>query len=110
MATLGRRLAAVAHRLAGHPLDTQHPAIRDVLRGIRRSRGTTQRRVVGFAAALRRSELVASQVVDVALGPEDTVLKGKRDEELYVLPTQSQLSLPFQRHPNFPEKDGVLGK
>lgn len=96
-ATLTRRLSAitVAHRLAGHHLDTRHPAIRDVLSGIRRVRGTAQRRaapattsvvqrmaaacnittaiglrdralvLVGFAGAFRRSELVTLRVKDV---------------------------------------------
>jgi len=115
VATLGRRLAAiiVAHRLAGQPFESGHPAIRDVLRGIRRSRGTAQRRVapattaiaramaascgetplgwrdralilVGFAAALRRSELVALQVADVAIAPEGarlTLRRSKTDQE-----------------------------
>lgn len=95
--TLTRRLSgiAVAHRLAGHHLDTRHPAVRDVMTGIRRERGTAQRRaapattsvvqrmaaacaltaaiglrdralvLVGFAGAFRRSELVALRVEDV---------------------------------------------
>lgn len=115
VATLGRRLAAiiVAHRLAGQPFEAGHPAIRDVLRGIRRGCGTAQRRVapattaiaramaascsetplgwrdralilVGFAAALRRSELVALQVADVAIAPEGarlTLRRSKTDQE-----------------------------
>jgi hypothetical protein len=46
VATLARRLAAIsrAHREAELHLDTRHPAIRDVLRGIRRARGSAQRR------------------------------------------------------------------
>src|SRR3954469_19018004 len=40
--TLDRRLAAISvqHRAAGHRLDTRHPAIRDVLSGIRRTKGS----------------------------------------------------------------------
>jgi site-specific recombinase XerD len=91
VATLARYLAAIsiAHRLAGDRLDTRHPAIADVLRGIRRTHGTASRQVapattgvvqamvgscddsllgrrdralllVGFAAALRRSEIMTS--------------------------------------------------
>src|SRR3954471_1103581 len=49
VATLTRRLASlsVAHRMAGHHLDTRHPAIRDVMSGLRRARGTAQRRARG---------------------------------------------------------------
>lgn len=96
VATLERRLAtiATAHRAAGHQLDTRHPAIRDVLRGIRRQHGSAQRQaaaattelvkamvgrcdgspiglrdrallLVGFAGALRRAELVALRVEDI---------------------------------------------
>src|SRR4029077_3200104 len=45
-ATLARRLAAIstAHRLAGHHLDTRHPAIRTVMQGIRRTHGTAPRK------------------------------------------------------------------
>jgi integrase len=88
--TLKRRLSGIArrHRLAGVALDLRHPAIRDVLAGIRRAfgcdataklalsprdlrallraapgglRGCRDRAVllVGFAGALRRSEIVA---------------------------------------------------
>jgi hypothetical protein len=35
--TLEWRLGAIAHSLTGHQLDTRHPAIRDVLHGIRRA-------------------------------------------------------------------------
>src|SRR5215218_10523829 len=79
---------ARAHRSAGHRLDTGHPAIRETLRGIVRRHGAPQRRaaalataevrklvaacrgdlaglrdrallLLGYAAALRRSELAA---------------------------------------------------
>jgi integrase len=78
---------ARAHRIAKHPLDTRHPAIRETLRGIARTHGQPARRsaalttaeirrlvetcgvdlagvrdrallLIGFAGALRRSELV----------------------------------------------------
>src|SRR4051812_27582359 len=37
MATLTRRLSTIstAHRLARHQIDTKHPAIRDVMRGLK---------------------------------------------------------------------------
>src|SRR3954465_15511570 len=49
VSTLERRLAAIAiaHRLADHQLDTRHPAIRDVLRGIRRAHGSARRPAPG---------------------------------------------------------------
>ena len=92
-ATLRRRVAAIARAfgMAGHPLDTKHPAIRETLRGIARRHGSRPRRaaaltaaeirmicgvcdhslpgvrdraliLLGFAGAFRRSELVALDV------------------------------------------------
>lgn len=96
MPTLRRRVAAIARAcgVAGHPLDTKHPAIRETLRGIGRKHGGPPRRaaaittaeirklcrvcgvdlagardralfLVGFAGALRRSELVGLDVEHV---------------------------------------------
>src|ERR1700691_1701695 len=96
MPTLRRRVAAIARAcgVAGHPLDTKHPAIRETLRGIGRKHGAPARRsaalttaevkklsracgtdlagardralfLVGFAGAMRRSELVALDVAHV---------------------------------------------
>ena len=93
MQTLRRRVAAIARAsgVAGHPLDTKHPAIRETLRGIGRTHGSRGRRsaalttaelrklsgvcepglagdrdralmLTGFAGALRRSELVSLNV------------------------------------------------
>jgi integrase len=93
MQSLRRRVAAIARAsgVAGHPLDTKHPAIRETLRGIGRTHGSRGRRsaalttaelrklsrvcepglagdrdrallLIGFAGALRRSELVALDV------------------------------------------------
>lgn len=101
VATLTRRLSAiaVAHRMAGSLMDTRHPAIADVMKGLRGERGSQQRHaealtiprlrrvlnqigntlgdrrdrallLVGIAAALRRSELVALDVADIAIQPE----------------------------------------
>jgi integrase len=98
--TLRRRVAAIAraHRIAKHPLDTRHPAIRETLRGIARTHGEPARRsaalttveirrlaevcgddlaslrdrallLVGFAGALRRSELVGLDVTDIRTTP-----------------------------------------
>ncbi|OJY65668.1 MAG: hypothetical protein BGP12_17600 [Rhodospirillales bacterium 70-18] len=115
VATLGRCLAAIStmHRLSGAHLDIRHPAIHDVLRGIRREHGALQRRVapattavvkamaascdasllgardralvlIGFAAALRRSEIVALDVDDVAVvgeGVRITIRRSKTDQD-----------------------------
>lgn len=101
IATLSRKVSAiaVAHRMAGHPFDPRHPAIADVIAGIRRTQGSAQRQVeplttprvqqvvarlgtglgairdralilVAVAAALRRSELVALDVADIGIEPE----------------------------------------
>lgn len=97
MQTLRRRVAAIARAsgVAGHPLDTKHPAIRETLRGIGRTHGSRGRRsaalttseikklslvcepglagdrdraliLTAFAGALRRSELVALDVGHLA--------------------------------------------
>jgi len=115
VATLSRRLSSIAaaHRLAGHGLDARHPAIADVIAGLRRERGSAQRHaealtvprlrqvlaglgdgladrrdrallLVGTAAALRRSELVALDVTDIAVLPEGlriTIRRSKTDIE-----------------------------
>jgi integrase len=97
MPTLRRRVAAIARAcgVAGQPLDTKHPAIRETLRGIGRKHGTPARRaaalttteikklsgacgldlaglrdralfLLGFAGAMRRSELVGLDVAHVS--------------------------------------------
>ncbi|MGV2417827.1 MAG UNVERIFIED_CONTAM: site-specific integrase [Paenibacillus polymyxa] len=99
VATLTRRVSAIAvrHRLAGHYLDTRHPGIRDVLAGLRRSKGVASRRqaealtvplakravatcadrlidlrdraliLIGLAGGFRRSELVLLTLADVTV-------------------------------------------
>jgi hypothetical protein len=54
MPTLRRRVATIARAcgVAGHPLDSKHPAIRETLRGIGRKHGSPARR----AAALKDRE------------------------------------------------------
>ena len=111
VASLTMRLVAIgqAHRLAGHRLDAQHPAIRETMKGIRRRHGTAPAKkaaadvavmrdalselaklegpralrdrallLVGFAGALRRSELVALDVADLRCVPEGMVLTLRR--------------------------------
>ena len=93
---------ARAHRIAKQPLDTKHPAIRETLRGIARTHGEPARRsaalttpeirrlievcsddlagirdraliLIGFAGALRRSELVGLD--DAHVRPTPTGLR-----------------------------------
>ncbi|MBV8913370.1 MAG: site-specific integrase [Acetobacteraceae bacterium] len=104
-ATLRRKVAAIARacRLAGQPLDTRHPAIRDVLRGINRTHGSPAKRaqaldiddlrrlvatcedslaalrdrallLLTFAGALRRSELCAVEVEHLTWKPRSLEL------------------------------------
>lgn len=104
-ATLRRKVAAIARatRQAGHPLDTRHPSIRDVLRGINRVHGEPPKRaqalateeiqrlvatcddgpaglrdrallLIAFAGALRRSELCAIELEHVTWKPRSLEL------------------------------------
>ena len=104
---------AEAHKRMGHESPTAHPAVREVHRGIRRTFGTAHNHkqalethdvramvrhlagrpmdvrdralvLIAFMAALRRSELVALNVDDVAFVPEGleiTVRRSKTDQE-----------------------------
>ena len=127
VASLTLRLVAIgqAHRLKGHPLDTRHPAIRETMKGIRRTHGTAPAKkaaadivmlrdavselakiaglralrarallLVGFAGALRRSELVALDVADIRFVAEGAVLtlrRRKTDQE----GQGTEIALPF---------------
>jgi integrase len=77
MPTLRRRVAAIARAcgVAGHPLDTKHPAIRETLRGIGRKHGSPARR----AAALTMTEV---RKLCRACG---TGIAGARDRALFLL-------------------------
>ena len=113
--TLRRRVAAIARAcgVAGQPLDTRHPAIRETLRGIGRKHGAPARRaaalttaevrrlcrecgvdlagvrdralfLLGFAGAMRRSELVGLDVEHVtwtADGLKLLIERSKTDAE-----------------------------
>jgi len=115
MPTLRRRVAAIARAcgVAGQPLDTKHPAIRETLRGIGRKHGTPARRaaalttteikklcracgsdlagsrdralfLVGFAGAMRRSELVGLDVTNLTWTSDGLTLlieRSKTDAE-----------------------------
>jgi len=100
---------AVMHRAAGHDSPTEHGMVRATFAGIRRERGIAprpktallveelrtalatcgERRIdvrdralvlVGFAGALRRSELVGLDVTDVAFEGEGLVLRLRRSK------------------------------
>src|ERR1700712_4362532 len=75
--TLRRRVAAIARAcgVAGHPLDTRHPAIRETLRGIGRKHGSPSRR----AAAIPTAEV---RKLCRACGP---YLTGARDQAMFLL-------------------------
>ncbi len=113
--TLRRRVAAIARgcAVAGHPLDTKPPSIRETLRGIARTHGAPARRatalttvkvgkliracetdfssardrvlfLIGFAGALRRSELVGLNAVHVTWTEDGLKLlieRSKTDKE-----------------------------
>jgi site-specific recombinase XerD len=102
-----------AHKLAGHPVPTDDERVKATMRGIRRSLGTAPRKkapataeriiamaltagddmkglrdrallLIGFAGALRRSELVALDVEDLEeseLGFKVTIRHSKTDQE-----------------------------
>jgi len=104
---------SAAHRAAGHDSPTKEEAVRLVRRGVRRTLGTVQRQVrpltvpelrtmleglgsdlagcrdralllLGFAGALRRSELVGLDVADVTEGADGLTVhlrRSKTDQE-----------------------------
>lgn len=114
---------SVAHQMAGHESPTRTAAVRETWKGIKRTFGTAQqgkapartqeiRRMVatldatvsgdrdralllvGFAGALRRSELVALDVADIAWPEEGlvvTIRHSKTDQE----GAGAQLGIPF---------------
>ncbi len=128
MQTLRRRVAAIARAsgVAGYPLDTKHPTIRETLRGIGRTHGSRGRRsaalttaelkrlsqacdlglpgrrdqallLVGFAGALRRSELVALDVERLTWSDDGVKLlleKSKTDKE----GEGAEVMIAFGRH------------
>ena len=112
-ASLQRRLTAItkAHQAAGHPspASTQHAAVSEILKGIRRTLGTAQQGkeplfttdlrkmiaalpqnlqgardrallVLGFAGGFRRSELVALDLADVQEAEDGLVIYLRRSK------------------------------
>jgi len=111
MPTLRRRVAAIARAcgVAGLPLDTKHPAIRETLRGIARTHGSRARRaaalttaeirklshacgsslagmrdralfLLGFAGAMRRSELIGLDVQHITWTSDGLTLRIERSK------------------------------
>lgn len=108
--TLSRRLVAIAraHTAQGFPSPTNSALVRATLQGVRRSRGSEVRQVaplqkaqvlqmvrglqglrglrdtalllVGFASALRRSELVSLNVEDIRFTGEGAVIRLRRSK------------------------------
>ena len=115
VSTLERRIAAIsqAHQYAGQETPTQTAVVRELMKGIRREKGSRQHTVdailiedlriliehlpatlkgirdralllIGFAGALRRSELVALDVEDIEVcreGLRVTMRRSKTDQE-----------------------------
>jgi site-specific recombinase XerD len=118
---------SAAHRAAGHDSPTKEEAVRLVRRGVRRTLGTAQRQVrpvtvpdlrtmlqglgtrpagcrdrtlllLGFAGALRRSELVGLDVADVTEGSDGLTVRlrrSKTDQE----GTGRTLGIPYGSNP-----------
>src|SRR5215212_1195276 len=115
-----------AHKLAGHPDPTNHPDVAETLKGIRRRLGTAREGkapataevitqmlahippglagkrdrailVLGFSAALRRSELVALDVADLVPdrdGLRLMIRRSKTDQE----GAGQEIAVPHGRH------------
>jgi integrase len=146
MPTLRRRVAAIARAcgVAGNPLDTKHPAIRETLRGIGRKHGSRSRRsaalttveirklskvcgsdlagvrdralfLLGFAGALRRSELVGLNVAHVTWTDDGLKLlieRSKTDErgegaELAILRGRADETCPAASLRSWLEQAGI---
>jgi integrase len=116
---------SVVHKRSGHPSPTTDPRVQDITGGIRRSLGTAQREaapatigeirrmvahlpnttlgardtallLVGFASAMRASELVALNVEDIEYREEGAVLikrRSKTDQQA----AGARLALPHGR-------------
>ena len=130
-ATLQRRLTAItkAHQAAGHasPASTQHAAVSEILKGIRRTLGAAQQGkeplftadlrkmiavmpanlqgardrallVIGFAGGFRRSELTALDVADIQQ-TEDGLIVNLRRSKTDQEGQGSRIALPWGSQP-----------
>jgi integrase len=111
VSTLQRRMSGIVHaaRHEGHDVDTRHPALRDLWRGIKRAHGSAPNRkaptltpdvlamlaalpdslqgkrdraviLAGFAGAFRRSELAALDLADIAFSGDGAVITLRRSK------------------------------
>lgn len=128
---------AEAHRAAGHELPTRHAQVKLVWAGIRREKGTAQSHVkpvltkhirlmvshlpdsilgvrdralilLGFAGAMRRSDLVGLDVTDLAFGDEGLVVvvrKSKTDQ----VGEGRRIGIPLGQHPETCPVQAVQG-
>ena len=129
--TISRVLTSIsqAHKIAGHASPTRSPEVTEVYKGIRREKGTAQKRakplvlpdlkkvlssirpsflgrrdtallIVGWAGALRRSEIVALDREDIDFVDQGMILtirKSKTDQEK----AGYKLGIPFAREDTY---------
>jgi integrase len=78
VSTICRRMVAIAqaHKKAGLPNPVSDPHVREIIQGIKRSRGTVQH---------KKTALTAEHLPNVLLGLDTSTLKGKRDKALLLL-------------------------
>lgn len=126
--TIGRRMAALrqVHRAAGYASPSEHPAVRELLAGMRRTlgsavqgkdalldqdlraivaeldqdlRGIRDRALllIGFAGAFRRSELVVIELGDISFVPEGVVIFVPRSKTDQVGQGR-EVAIPFGTH------------
>jgi integrase len=77
-ATIGRRMVAIAqaHKLAGLPNPIADPHVREISKGIRRTKGTAQH---------KKAALTGDRLPEVLAQIDASTLKGKRDTALLLL-------------------------
>jgi len=111
VSTIQRRLSAIsqAHIAAGHPSPVQNPQVRELMNGIKRSKGTAPAKktallmkdiramvnqlpsnrlgirdrallLLGFAGAFRRSELTALDVEDLEFNEDGMIVRVRRSK------------------------------
>jgi len=93
VATLNRRVAAItaAHRMAGQGFDASHPAIANVLAGIRRAYGTRQDAKTALLTKVEHDRLFGQSVSHQLFSSD-----GKRCTVGGCRPARSRISLAFR--------------
>lgn len=128
--TIQRRLVAISqvHKAMGLESPTAHPAVRAVLKGVLRSKGSAPSQkaalgtaelrallartpatligvrdravlLLGFAAALRRAEIVALDVADVSLIPEQGLIVHVRRSKTDGEGRGTEIAVPHGKRP-----------